>query len=1296
MDLLEILNKILITKNEIRDILGENNNIARYSISIHNLLAKSYNEAYRQGFHDRWHTLTGDDRYVSGTQELLDYNINYAHYDKFTTEILTDIMRDVLNYRLIMKDEMNAYLEPDIADNFQEYPEYLKGLILHIAEIGVNDGVSGADEAYDATAEVDIPTISYNANRFVLSSEQDNAALYFKLGENGIVTLYTGPVIISESCTIYYYAKIGLSQTETQTYDATITSGGNSAFVFPPSIYQEDGRIYLSTTTNGASIQYSIDDGDWATYYGPLFVSSQMQTIKAMCVRNNEYSNYNTADIEHEVYDDSLRPANVRCTFTKISGGATVTLTCATENARIFYAIDEADGFYREYSATFNEMSTRFLIYVYSVKDGYYSKMKLVYKYDEQEDVTVPADVQFIEEGSTVTMYTTTSGAKIHYRLDSIGSFIETNKNAVSVTLDSQTDISAYSELNGITSRNLSTYRYYPNGSTTAGKPAKPVIHQDGNVVTISSNYEVRYTLDQTDPRAYGITYNEKLGITITEYTVVKAAAYKDGVFSDVATKSCSFDNTSTGGGSGSDPGSGYNPGSGVDTDEQFVADNWFAVTGITGLNFNGQLYYATSSSRVWKTVGGQSITGLDMNVTYYFKGSVSNISSFTGSATISGDVASIKGNSLNTPDLDYRGLFRNCQNLVNASGLIINITNMPGAMMQDMFNGCTSLREAAFTISTDTVASYGMNRMFYGCTSLIGGPTFSFSVVKDFGLASAFQDCVSLSTANSLSLTTAGQNAFNSCYRNCRELTEFRMDTPTGIAASNVFASMFEGCTGLRMIDRINMKYDTMGSSSCARMFYGCTSLNTSFALNASILADSCYQSMFEGCTNLGSAPSISAVQLATNCCNSMFAGCTSLYASPVLDVENISGATGCYSNMFSGCTRLGYVTAMFKNDPRSGAYTANWLRNVSPTGIFYANKEAAWPNQVERSATTIPEGWNILNAATVGKITDIWSQDGYCYISTASNDSIWYNTGTAPITDTQYLTTEYTQPFKLDAETYVSAACKNSDGVFGSIYSELINPGYPNLIIHQRSGNVWIDTGVEFTYDSIQYQICEFESDTVVKDWTMYNSSTGFSIDQDRRIKAKGFVNGTEVVTAVADLYYDTTSPVIEFLITFNGDHTAVLKRWCNISYPNTDNLVSLWYKINDSNDDNPDTAPSAWTRYSSAFEVTQYIDSTHEMVSVTAIAKVRHNGTEVWSSTNKAEMHRDSSEQLHDPAFIQLSGTNNVVLEYAGEQYTSWNNPDVVVEYRIELGGLWKSYTQTINLQDLNLLSEQDAAM
>lgn len=1278
MDLLQILNNILLTKNEIRDILGENDNIARYAVSIHNLLARQYNVAYRQGFHDRYYILTGEDRWVTGPQEILEYNINPQYYEAFTTEVLTDIMRDVLNYRLNMKDELNVFIEPDIDDNFQEYPDYLRGIIDRIIQIGADDGIAAADEAYEGNSDVNNPTFSYSSNRFTITSDQDEACIYYSLGATGVPTVYTGPVIISEPVDVYVWAKIGRSESEHVAYSCTISSDGWNAFVWPPTVFQEDNKIYMSATGN-PTIQYCIDDGDWYVYFGPVAVSEGMSVVKAMSVKDNEYSKYTIQPLSFEQDIDSLRPANVRCTITDNGDNRTVTLTCETTGANIYYCIDEADGYYRNYSNPFTVESDHFLVYTYARKDGYESKMRLVYKWDANTSTTIPEDVQFIDEGTSVTLHTSTAGARVHYRYGPVGSFTETSSNAISLTPADITDIYAYATLNGVSSRNQSRYTFRPKGTTTA--PPKPTMIQQGNIITISSPYDVKYTTDQTDPRTYGKAYNKQTGIGITEFTVIKAVAVYNNVYSAIATGSFSYDSSSQGGESGSQGGGqGGGSNNGTPSDESFVAGNWFAVSGATAMTFSGtDVMFATASDSKWINASSSSISGLNPNVKTYFKGSINSISGFTGNAVISGDISSIKGGTIGAADKNLSGMFANCSGLYNASGIIVNISNMPNGMMERMFQNCKDLHEAAFEISTNTVSENGMSNMFAGCNNMVAGPRFTFTAVGNSGMYRCFYGCSKLASVGSLNLSSAGTSAFSSCFYGCTEMTSFSLTSPTGTAPNYVFDSMFYSCSALNDASRISINYDTMSTSSCANMFYGTTALRTPPVISATTMGASCYAHMFER-SGIDTPPILPATTLANSCYDSMFRDCINLQSSPDLMVENVYGYAGCYKQMFYGCSRLNHIKAMIKNLP--GTYTTQWVYGVADSGTFEANSDAGW-SSVPRGVDSVPTNWTVTWAKPVGLIKDIIQESGFVRILASNSDEIWYcltDTNTQPA-DSAFI--QYTGQFQLSVAKYVWARCKNSDGVWGPVYVEYINPAYPDLVISCRDHYVTINTGgIDFNYDYIQYQICAFQdTSTVTQNWTTY--SQPFLISTDVTIVAKGYVNGNAVTTTTQDILYDTSSPAIWFGILMNGTRTAIVRCWAYLSYPQPAELNSLWYKIDDTVADNPDTAPSKWTK-GTQVELQQFVSSSNEMVTVCAIAKVSKNSGLVWSPMVAQEMHKNATESFKEVKFVlRETETNDVVLEYGGTTYDTWDMPDTVIEYKKDLGGAVKQYSRYFNM-------------
>lgn len=1287
MQLLQILNNILLTKNQVRDALFENDDISRYSVTLHNLLAEKYNESYSNSFRERYYTLSGTYRSVPGPEVPLDYDVNPIYYTSFDIEILTDIMEDVLNYRLQLKDRMNEYLDGEVEDNFIDYPTYLQYLLDNISTIATEDGIEAADEAYEGISDVELPTISYSNNKFTLSSTQNEAIIYYSIGHNGVPIIYdksSDGVIISEEEDIWFWAKVGKNIGEKDSYSPELSSVGYHSFIPAPILYQEGNRIFISDSVDNASIHYSVDDGEWKVYIGPFLVNEDNSSVKTIACRDNEFSKFNTLSLSfEEEIDDNLRPDNVRCTFSPINNGATVTLTTSTTGAEIKYAIDESDGFYRDYSTPFDVESEHFLIYTYSIKDGISSKYRLVYKYDVN-NTTKPDSPSFIDDGESLVIYSNYSDAVVCYRYSNVGSFTVTDTNYIKVYPTSKITVYAYTLRNGLDS-DIVEHTFSPNEYGNTSLP-KPKFYQYGNNISISSNYDILYTTDQGDPRTVGIQYNKNKGVDITKYTVIKAVATNGSKYSDVATASFEYDNTAnSGGGSGSEGGGNVGDGdNGTITTDPFVKDNWLVVEGVSGIVIGAgdTLYFAYENSTYWKKNSSNTITGLDPNKKIYLKGNVSSFKSFTGSATLSGDLSTIKGGVIGVEDKIYRNLFSNCSGLVNVSNIQVLVSStMPDAMFESTFSGCTDLVEAAFSIDSDSCSDYGMNNCFKGCSKLIGGPSFNFDSVGNYGLASAFQDCVKYSSTINLALNSTKSYSFASAFRNCKELVNVSISTPSDSAYAHVFDSAFFGCSSLSDGSSILFNYSSLGDSSLYRCFYNCNSLITGANIPATVHSDSSCASMYEGCTSLRNTPIVGVSTLGVNCCRRMFYGCSSLSSAP--DLNALYLKQGCYQEMFRNCATLNHIKALFTSLPLSD-YTANWVVGVASAGTFEVNREASWSSSSSYNygVNSIPVGWTVVGAAVTGTITNIFSSDGYCYITASNSDDIYYATSSTYSTDTSLLTIKYTGPFRLKSTIYVLAATKNIDGVCGSVLCKEINPNYPKINIERRSGLITLSTGTEFQYDYIQYQICVFESDTVVQDWRIYNAP--FSIDTNRRIKVMGFIDGSCVREDQDDKIYNTTSPTINFNITWNGTHTAALSIWLDISYPNTDVLNSLWFKVNDNENDNPDTAPSKWHQYSYLDLIREgYTDPAHPNTKVTAIANVVDSGVNVWTDTKTRIVSEEDVESLYEPVLVQLENSNNVLVEYNGERYPVWSDPDIIIEIRrIQVV---RQYTNTFNISE-----------
>ena len=265
------------------------------------------------------------------------------------------------------------------------------------------------------------------------------------------------------------------------------------------------------------------------------------------------------------------------------------------------------------------------------------------------------------------------------------------------------------------------------------------------------------------------------------------------------------------------------------------------------------------------------------------------------------------------------------------ASGNIMSLLNfsdtLPNFAFLRLFSGCTAL-EAAPELPATKLSEACYYGMFYGCTTLVNAPTIlPATKLADSCYFDMFNGCTSLTQAPTLPATTLAQSCYEGMFYGCKALTQAPALPATTLVKNCYYA-----------------------------MFVDCTALTTAPELPATALANYCYYIMFYGCKALTTAPALPATTLVPHCYEGMFINCESLTQAPVLPATWLD--PDCYTQMFDGCTKLNYVKALFMSDlDIIDRYLTNWLRNVSPTGTFVKNANAAWT----KKQAGIPSGWTV-----------------------------------------------------------------------------------------------------------------------------------------------------------------------------------------------------------------------------------------------------------------------------------------------------------------------------------------------
>ena len=339
---------------------------------------------------------------------------------------------------------------------------------------------------------------------------------------------------------------------------------------------------------------------------------------------------------------------------------------------------------------------------------------------------------------------------------------------------------------------------------------------------------------------------------------------------------------------------------------------NTFTISVIKGdvvqfKGINAQLNDGTNKAKGFKATASFNVYGNSMSLSY-------------------GDDFIGKTESVGS---DFCKLFSGCSNLIDASKLILPITNIKNSCYSQMFMNCGNLITAPELPAT-SVGRYGYGEMFAGCTSLAVAPKLPATTLNDYCYYAMFRGCTSLTTAPEL---------------------------PATYLAPYCYYVMFNGCTGLTISPELPAT--TLANYCYQNMFSNCTSLTIAQELPATTLATGCYASMFYECTSLTTAPELPATTLVNSCYSSMFQGCTGLTTAPELPA--ITLATSCYASMFYNCTNLSYIKAMFTTTPSSN-YTTNWVSGVASAGTFVKNANAAWTTT---GVNGIPTGWTVETAS-------------------------------------------------------------------------------------------------------------------------------------------------------------------------------------------------------------------------------------------------------------------------------------------------------------------------------------------
>lgn len=196
---------------------------------------------------------------------------------------------------------------------------------------------------------------------------------------------------------------------------------------------------------------------------------------------------------------------------------------------------------------------------------------------------------------------------------------------------------------------------------------------------------------------------------------------------------------------------------------------------------------------------------------------------------------------------------------------------------------------------------------------------------------------------------TSLPEHAFIGLFKNTRAADASMLELPDFVSTA-CYRSLFEGST---ITSAPSLNATTLAEYCYESAFKNCRGLTATPILPATIMRRSCYSSMFNGCSSLVSVTPLPSTSLAISCYDFMLSG-TAITSAPVLPSTTLEQT--CYRGLFQDCRSLRYIKAMFTTPV--GANTMNWVLRVASTGTFVKNSAATWESI---GISGVPSGWTI-----------------------------------------------------------------------------------------------------------------------------------------------------------------------------------------------------------------------------------------------------------------------------------------------------------------------------------------------
>ncbi|MBQ8171088.1 MAG: chitobiase/beta-hexosaminidase C-terminal domain-containing protein [Oscillospiraceae bacterium] len=432
-------------------------------------------------------------------------------------------------------------------------------------------------------------TTYYGEQLISITCATQGATIYYTIDgsdptdEYSTRKVYDGPFEIKESMTVKAYAVAD------DMYDSAVASEVyvrdlhtvKSPVISPAtSIYYNSQTVVITCATKEATIHYTTDGSvptsESPVYTGPFEITATT-IVKAVAVADDMYdSAVVTETLTREFYTVET-PVITPADGSEFVLSQTVTISCATEGATIYYTTDGTMPTIKseKYTKPFTVTATT-TVKAYAVATEMYdsavASAKLTRKIvPAATPVITPVDGTAFAGAQTVTITCATEGATIYYTTNGSEPTTKSRKYTGPFGITATTTIKAFAVCDKIDDSAVATAKLTKQVIASAKTVATPTFmpgdgSEFGSVeyVTINCATEgvmIFYTTDGSTPTTSSSRYTGN--ITLTKTTTIKAIAVHEGM-NDSAVATARFTKyTPSGSTGGSTGGSGSSGGSG-------------------------------------------------------------------------------------------------------------------------------------------------------------------------------------------------------------------------------------------------------------------------------------------------------------------------------------------------------------------------------------------------------------------------------------------------------------------------------------------------------------------------------------------------------------------------------------------------------------------------------------------------------------------------------------------------------------------------------------------------------------